>query len=268
MEYCSVIGKTVGFAGWWASWPAESVNGWIISDWITLNGYGHWSTKQEIITEHLTYPPSVVNELRPFNVNPVQPPLDEIRELAEFSAEEMSELEVAQQPMLGHPLSILKFGYCTQRANEEMALYMLKKHPPDLTGIFLIAVDQVSHTFWHYYEPWKYAGVDHEKAVRLGHVIPNIYVHDDQYIARLLQNVDSRTVVIIVSDHGFQATGVLPKSVSAPEFSQWFKDQLILKKRDNKVTIGQPGGHHIDGIFIASGGPIKKGITTTAQILV
>ena len=181
------FGKTVGFAGWWASWPAESVNGWIISDWITLNGYGHWSTKQEIITEHLTYPPSLVNESRPFNVNPVQPPLDEIRELAEFSAEEMSELEVAQQPMLGHPLSILKFGYCTQRANEEMALYMLKKHPPDLTGIFLIAVDQVSHTFWHYYEPWKYAGVDHEKAVRLGHVIPNIYVHDDQYIARLLR---------------------------------------------------------------------------------
>jgi predicted AlkP superfamily phosphohydrolase/phosphomutase len=28
----SALGRRVGFVGWWASWPAEAVDGWIVSD--------------------------------------------------------------------------------------------------------------------------------------------------------------------------------------------------------------------------------------------
>jgi len=37
-----------------------------------------------------------------------------------------------------------------------------------------------------------------------------MYEHDDAYLADLLAKVDANTVVIVVSDHGFKASGRLP----------------------------------------------------------
>ena len=40
------FGKTVGFVGWWVSWPAEPVNGWIVSDRITRSRWNEWRDGQ------------------------------------------------------------------------------------------------------------------------------------------------------------------------------------------------------------------------------
>ena len=59
------------------------------------------------------------------------------------------------------------------------------------------------HTFWHFYEPDRYPSVDPDEASRLGKLIPNLYGHNDRFLARLLAKVDENTVILVVSDHGF-----------------------------------------------------------------
>ena len=53
-----------------------------------------------------------------------------------------------------------------------------------------------------------------------------MYRHNDRYLGELLELLDKDTVVLIVSDHGFQAGGKLPsaasgKRVSGATTSRW-----------------------------------------------
>jgi hypothetical protein len=255
------FGLTTGFCGWWATWPAEPVDGWILSDRITRSRYAEWEGRQR--TEHLTYWADLIDDLRPLMFDPADPPMNEINSLVDLTEDELNEFHAVKKPIFGHWLSVFKFAWCTQRSYENFALHMLDKGQPDLTGVFLVANDPISHTFWHFFEPEKFEGVDPEKARRLGNLIPNFWEHNDRFVGELLAKVDSNTVVVIVSDHGFQASGIVPKQISSEEYD-------VLKAEGTKtgtVAIGQSGKHHIDGVLIACGPSIKKGVPVRAHLL-
>lgn len=261
------FGKTSGIVGWWASWPAEPVAGWIVSDRMARGRWSEWLEAER--SGQLTFPNRLAAELAPLVVDPDDPPLDEIARLADFTEGELTEMAAARVPLYSHGLSVSKFAYCAQRSYEEMALHQFRKGQPDLGAVYLIALDPVSHTFWHDYEPQAFepGAVDLAEAARLGRIIPNLYRHNDAYVGRLLAEVDPDTVVLVISDHGFQAGKRLPREQPAAEFAENFDERLREAMKEGVVTIGQPGNHHLDGILIASGGPIRAGATTSAGIL-
>lgn len=259
------FGMSVGFDGWWTTWPAEPVRGWMLSDRMTRTRWTEWSEGNADTAQ--AYPQELAQELRPLVVDPMHPPIEELQALAQFTPAEMDEMLAAKVPIYAHGLSVLKFGYCTQRSYEHFADAMLRRGQPDLTGVFLIANDPASHTFWHYYQPDKFHGVDRTTAHRLGTVIPNMSRHNDAELGRLLEMIDPRTVVMIISDHGFRASGTVPHLQSASDFKQWFSNELLKSKTNETVAIGQSGHHSIDGVFIAAGGPLKRGVTVKASLL-
>lgn len=229
------LDRTVGFAGWWASWPAEPVAGWMISDRTARNQWSAWPGGTP--AERLVHPPELWSRLEPLVFDPSEPPIEELAALADFTVDELRHLEELERPIPYDPLSDLEFAYLAQRSYEEMTLELLAEEQPDLTGVFLIAPDPVSHSFWHLYEPEAFAGVDPgeltpEKVERLGGLVPAIYQHVDRFLGRLLPLLAEGTVVLIVSDHGFEPTGHLHPS----------------------------GDHHPDGVLILSGGPIRAGV--------
>ena len=259
------FGRTVGFAGWWATWPAEPVRGWIVSDRMARSRFTEWH--EGMSAGLLTFPRNLAAELAFLRVDPSRPPLQEIRELAPLSTGEMSELLAVKKPIFAHGLSVLKFSYCEQRTYEEMALRMLAREVPDLTGIFLVANDPVSHTFWHDYEPQSFEGVPPDEAKRLGRLIPNLSVHNDRFLARLMKALPRDTVVMVVSDHGFEASGRLPQPQSQQNFADAFDQAHAQALEKGTISIGQPGQHDHDGIFIAAGGPIRSGVSVSASVL-
>ena len=210
------FGRSVGFAGWWATWPAEPVRGWILSDRMARSRFTEWYEGAR--NDQLTFPDGLAKELRPLAMDPLRPPMAEIAALADWSPEELAQIQAVRKPIMAHGPGVLKFSYCEQRTYEEMALRMLAKGQPDLAGVYLIAADPISHTFWHYYEPAAFEGVDPLAAKRLGGVIPGIYRHNDDYLGRLLPLVGEDTVVMVVSDHGFEASGRVPRPTAASGF--------------------------------------------------
>ena len=254
------FGKTVGFLGWWATWPAEPVNGWMVSDRLTRTRWREWLHAEA--GHGVTFPAELVDELEPLLVSPDSPPLDEIAALVDLDDDELAELQSARRPIFGHGLSVFKFAFCAQRSYEEAALHLLSRKQPDLMGVLLAANDAISHTFWHFYEPEAFSGVDPERARRLGRLIPALYEHNDRYLERLLRVADPGTVVIVVSDHGFQASGTLPVQVAG----KTYPELRAGADGNGTVAVGQSGRHRGEGVLIAHGPAVRAGVRVRASI--
>ncbi len=258
----SAFGLRVGFLGWWASWPAEPVNGWIVSDRLTSDRWNVWAGGHK--TTGRTFPDALTAELAPLVVDPMAPPMDEILRMVSLTPKEQSEMRLAERPVFGHGFSVVKFAYCSQRSIERMALHLLAKGQPELAGVFLVANDPVSHTFWHYYEPGAYRGVDPKAARRLGALVPHMYEHNDAFLGELLERVDENTAVLVVSDHGFEASGQLP--VAKPAEKLFTGPEAEAAHMRGEIAVGQSGKHHIEGVLIAAGGPIRRGAAVKATL--
>ena len=193
--------------------------------------------------------------------------MGEVRKIIDLDADDEAEFLAATRPIRAHGMSVLKFALSTQLTYERIADHMLAKGQPDFTAVFLIANDAVSHNFWHYHEPGRFDGVDAGRVARLGPVISNVYRRNDDYLASLLSRVDDTTVTIVISDHGFRASGKLPSSGDRKRLHGAFTEEFSEDEEGLEVvTVGQSGIHHPEGIFIASGGPIVAGATTEATL--
>jgi predicted AlkP superfamily phosphohydrolase/phosphomutase len=258
----SAAGREVGFAGWWATWPAEAVDGWIVSDRLTEGRWVRW-TKAERGTA-LAYPEALAPELLRQVVDPLSLRSQDVAEIVELVGSEAAEFDGAQEPILAHAASVLKFAWAGQRSIERVSENLLARGQPELTSVFLIANDPISHTFWHYFEPTAFPpfGADLEpRAIeRLGRAIPNIYAHNDRALRRLLALVDPATVVILVSDHGFEASRRLPKvQLTDEDFKERDRRRAAGEAPEAQVAVGQSGNHSLRGVFLAAGGPIASG---------
>jgi hypothetical protein len=192
----------------------------------------------------------------------LDPPLDEFDALVEFTPSERAELLAAEAPIPYHGPSVFKFGFCEQRTYENVAFELLARGQPELAMVFLIAVDPISHTFWHYYEPERFpaaaeGGADPADAARLGALVPAMYAHNDRVLAHLLELVDEDTVVMIVSDHGFKASGRLPAETGSVDLRSFGIDRS--EPLERPVNVGMTGVHKENGVLVAAGGPIVAG---------
>lgn len=230
----------------------------------TRSRWNEWSKSQQ--TSHLTHPASLSTELRQFVVDPDKFPVDELEGLLDLSEAELSEMLAAKALTKNHWLSVFKFAYASQRSFEKMSFALLEAGQPDLVMILLIANDPISHTFWHFFEPQYYEGVDRERAARIGPTIPNFYAHNDAYLGRLRQIVDDDTVIMVLSDHGFAANGRLPRMRPIEDFEDAYSPELREEMVFEEVAVGRSGAHHIMGIFMSAGGPILSGVQTEASI--
>lgn len=232
--------------GWWATWPAEVVRGRVVTDRAVRTRWVEWAEGE--VASGRTWPEELFARVRPAVVDPLAPPMDELDRLVDWTAEERAEFLALERPLYANGWSALKFGYASQRSYERVALEFARDgDPAALTALFLVAVDPVSHTFWHHREPRHYEGADWDAAERLGGTIDALYEHNDRFLGDWLRDVDEDTVVMIVSDHGFRASGRLPGAFVA--------EDLETRER-HAVTVGQSGIHDLDGVLAAWGGPV------------
>ena len=257
----SAMGRRVGMVGFWATWPAEPVAGYLVSDRVARGRYTEWLGGRP--GSGLTFPEDLLAAGRDLLVNPAEPDLSEFEQLVHLTDQERVEFLSASRPIQNHALSVLKFTFCAQRSYENIALHLLEERPqPDLFGIFLIANDPICHTFWHHFQPRAYGLPENAKARRLGAIIPAIQRHNDAVLGRLLAAVDENTVVLVVSDHGFQASGEPPQEISVEEYPELRE----AARARGRVTVGQTGIHHVQGLFLAAGGPIRAGVKVEARL--
>jgi len=260
----------VGMVGWWASWPAEEVNGFIISDHDVFDkdrlDKGPMVTfyfmddeegervlkprrvvqydKEEIERlkeiEADTYPPSLREDLEDIYAKPEEIMPDDFRQVFHLEGEDLTSFQNAVRMDRRNLVSIAKFAYLQDSNRLRAALKFREEYRPNLLAVYLSGLDGVEHYAWKYLEPEGFK-VTNEELRRYGQLIPNYYIFVDSMIGRLLDEVDKDTYVVVVSDHGHHA----------------------ISPRLRDVTPSGKSGSHWNGppgIFLMSGPQVRKDV--------
>jgi tetratricopeptide (TPR) repeat protein len=188
----SATNRRVGLVGWWATWPAESVNGTIVSDQLAPQ----LTRPGADLGAGLVSPATAAGELMALQVQPQQIELDLIRKFAPVTeAEYQAALDGGEATpsrfysnRTAHLAAILAGTYTYMVMGERL----LREQQPELTAVYLEAVDSVSHRF-----------VKDPASGRAA--IEQAYVEVDTALGRLAAAASPDTWVIVCSDHGFYA---------------------------------------------------------------
>ncbi len=159
------VGRRVAVLGYWGSWPAEEVNGVVVSDRALLDLPSRVS------------PPSYLPRFE-------QAVEEARRDPGLFRIEDEAELRDAAGSRAA--VGLAGQGY-------------------DLLLVYFRSTDIVSHAYWKYYEPEAFGGVDPRELELYGDRVPKVYEAVDQEIGRILAAAPRNANVMILSDHGFHA---------------------------------------------------------------
>jgi predicted AlkP superfamily phosphohydrolase/phosphomutase len=223
----STTGRTVGLVGWLMSWPAEEVNGFVVSDYI------QYQAARDRRMEHRTWPPELYDEIEPLNRDWKGMPLSDVNRFLSRPVEAGADSAVirAVQPMLWMIGADATFA--------DVALDLGGKRKPDFMAVYLRSMDTFGHLYWNYQNPESFPPnlTDPVVAPYLKDTMRNNYRWIDEQVGRILTLADDKTTVIVCSDHGFVGGGK-----------------------------GGVRDHRVEGILIMSGDRIARGEITGATV--
>lgn len=227
---------SVGLVGYWASWPAEKVNGFILSDRFTYTLFNPRSSALSLQAGQ-TFPPELLDEVSSFCRLP-----DSItnEERSRFMPNLHGQKAYPQnwdqnQYSDWNPLYQFELAYTASESFRHAGLYLYEKYKPSLFTVYFQGVDMVSHFFWQYYRPHEFISVPENDVKNYQNVIPEMYRYMDEILGDFLQNLAPGTDVLVISDHGFG-------------FDL------------NPIIPFRTGEHRRHGIFIASGPHFQQGL--------
>lgn len=83
--------------------------------------------------------------------------------------------------------------------------FLVRKFEPYFTSFYLNQTDAFSHRFWRYYEPHLFPDVTEAEVRRYGDMVPRTYKMADRVVGQLVRLANKDTLIVIISDHGFEA---------------------------------------------------------------
>jgi len=207
----SDAGLKVGVMNWWASYPAEPVNGFVVSDHALYNKTLQYDLRGQSQSDpRSVFPPNLLPELEPLVVDPMSIPADSVARFIHFATEaDRQWYENTKDYRIFDERSeaaMFKFSYPEDETMVRAAIHLLKTQgQPDFFAIYLDGMDSMEHKYLPYYFHERHPGIFRpENIERLKDLVPEYYVYMDQVVGELLASMDSQTVVIVVSDHGFE----------------------------------------------------------------
>ncbi len=235
-------GKSVTVIGWLVSWPAEELNGYMVTD------YFQFAPKPDReLPEKLTYPDEILDELERLRVTADAVTDEELLRFARFDEaltkeearglavnELFTEMRAINQ--LDQMIGLLRGFIATDRTFVAVAKHLIDRRPTDVCAVYIRGADSSSHKFW---------AAAHPDDVRLpvsrterrvfGRTVERYYEYADEVLGELVHEFGEDGTIMVCSDHGFEG----PKP-------------------------GQPSGgindHGPVGVLIIAGDGVRKGV--------
>jgi len=228
--------------GWWVTWPAETVNGYIVSDRAAYTRMEAASSGERSSPQD-AFPPELADEVHERVRKPGEITTEQVRRFMDLSDDEVERLIRGAEYEHGHFLPEFKYVHQSDRSTADIATQLLRTRPTDVTAVAFYGVDTVSHLTWHFMHPEAFEGtpISPEAVEKFGALIERYYIFIDELLGELLAAAPADATVIVFSDHGFGATGRLPWSGG-----------------HGRITPGAPVAP--DGILILAGPTIRPGV--------
>ncbi|MEO1172702.1 MAG: alkaline phosphatase family protein, partial [Myxococcota bacterium] len=241
----SEAGRRVGVIGWWATWPAESVNGYVISDHVAAHGFGLSASSVETDLGK-TFPASLAKTVERYRVRPSAISDQDVLSFMHIAPEELA-TRSGDTLNFSNPLHHFLYALAGHRTYEQLSVALLREQETDLSLHYFEATDSLSHLFMKYVDP-PLEGIQDEQRQRFKDIVPRIYEEQDRVLGRLLDAAGPKTNVLIVSDHGFK-TG----------------DERLVEDENTRVDRAHLW-HTKKGVIVASGPAFRPGVRLSASI--
>jgi predicted AlkP superfamily phosphohydrolase/phosphomutase/tetratricopeptide (TPR) repeat protein len=196
----SAGGKKVGVVGWWASHPAEEVDGFFVSDRASPLLFERTSLAGVV------YPAALESGIG--QVIARDGPVTE-EELARFVEVPRSEIAkvISERDAGGrsrHPVAGLARILGATRVSHRIARDLYDRERPDLLLLYLEGTDEVGH-FFASYTPPKLACVSDADFARYRHTVDEYYGVVDRMLGQWIRRAgEDGATLLVSSDHGFK----------------------------------------------------------------
>ncbi len=242
-------GRSVDVVAWWATWPAESIRGRMVTDRVAYSLFGYQSTQAD--RRGATFPESLLAEIDPLIRDPDSVSYGEIRRFIAITREEYDAARQAirDDPKQAYrdPINHLARILASTSTYASVARKLLEVDQPDLFLLYFQGIDEVSHRFAHFMAP-RMERISEADFRKFRSAVREFYRYQDELLGELLSVVGKETVVMVLSDHGFQNGSNRPD--------------------DGPADIeGKPAKwHRLYGIWILHGPPIRPGAIDVVSI--
>jgi predicted AlkP superfamily phosphohydrolase/phosphomutase/Flp pilus assembly protein TadD len=231
----SAAGRRVGVVGWWATHPAEEVNGYFVSDRASPILFG------ELPRSGVAYPASIeagVSQVvgRDGRVAP-----EDLAAYVDVPAGEISrELESGEG--LQNPIVALSRILASTRVTQRIARDLYDRNHPDLSAVYFEGTDEVGHVFATFTPPrMSCASVAAADVARFSRVVETYYGTIDRMLGQWMRRATEDGAVLLVhSDHGFK----------------WGEDRPCGLASGNWATAAF--WHRPEGVLAVWGGGVRK----------
>jgi predicted AlkP superfamily phosphohydrolase/phosphomutase/tetratricopeptide (TPR) repeat protein len=214
--------------GWWASHPAEPINGNVVTNafggvrfdpekgWSIPKGTIHPSEKGPELARFKIFP----NELTEAHILPFIP--------------EAAKIDQKKDKRLRSFAKVLS----DNASIHAIATALMETESWDFTAIYYDGIDHFSHAFMPYHPP-KLSWISDEDFSLYKDVVKGAYRFHDMMLERLLELAGPETTVILCSDHGFESGSQRPRGTP-------------------REPAGPAVWHRQYGIFVMAGPGIKR----------
>jgi len=190
--------RSVDVVGWWATWPAETVRGSIVSDHFAYHFLMEESADGAGGAGKVS-PPGLEARIAPALKRPQDVTAEELARFVTVGPE-----EAARKFDFADDLSHFKWAYATAETYTAIGLKLWKEDRPDNLLLYIEGLDSTSHLFGHLFRAKGLSGELAEQQQKYGRAVEQMYVYADQLLGRVLAAMDSRTTLVVASDHGFE----------------------------------------------------------------
>jgi predicted AlkP superfamily phosphohydrolase/phosphomutase len=237
--------KKAAIIGWLNTWPAEKVNGIMVSPYVAIGSPKQVTIKGTVYPDipHQVYPEERWEEICSLIVTPEKISDDLLNTFIEVPDKEvLSVFHILKRYIKG-----LRWSLAHTMTMRNITLHLLKTDSPDVTMVYFEGSDSLGHRFWLFSqsiqeirEQLKKAGYPPQYAGKLkkafGNVMHQYYIKLDTIVGELTKEMGKNSNLIICSDHGFTK-----------------------RSKDNPVTKYVPftGEHRLEGTLFIHGPNIR-----------
>ena len=191
--------RRVAVVGWWATWPAEEVNGTLVSDHACYHFLFPQGQQASPSSSRVTYPEERLARLAPLIRRPADVTAAEVAPFMRVTPEEL-----ARPFSFNDDVSHFKWALATAESYRRIGLELWRDERPDLLMVYVEAPDTVSHLFGHLFRAAPLSGELAEQQRKFGGVVEQAYLYADRIVGEYLAALDPGSTLVVLSDHGFE----------------------------------------------------------------
>jgi predicted AlkP superfamily phosphohydrolase/phosphomutase len=184
--------RTVSVLGWLETWPAEEVNGSVVTDYVK---YFVEESGTGTGTDRRTWPDSLWAEIEPLVTYP--------SDVSDSALAPLLGGDPAPDPSkdVRDKLDALRWIWAGDLTFTAVARHFLRERPEETMAIYLRGPDAVCHDFWGD----RMQAAESGSPGRFSDTIDAYFRETDRMVGEILEEIDlAKTTVFVVSDHGFQ----------------------------------------------------------------